>query len=132
MPANHQIDKAAKLIITTWDGEAIDNDFINALKEYQKNILAHSDYCDYNELVDLREMTRIKLTAKGLRNIGKIASNTDQFRAITKLAFIVSSTLASNLVKLYATYRNFGKKTRKQIGAFRNEHDAHEWLQNHT
>lgn len=127
MSANHHIDNEAKLIITTWEGDAVDNDFIEALKEYQRDIQNKPEYRSYNEIVDLRKVSRIRLSARGLINIGKVASSTDQYRVKTKLAIIVSSDLAFNFAKLYATYRNFGNKANKTIRAFRKESDAFEW-----
>ncbi len=70
------------------------------------------------------------ISIKGLKSIGIIASQTDQDRAQTKLAIIVTSNLAVNLVKLYATYRNFGRRLKKQVRAYKNESDAHEWVSN--
>lgn len=130
MPANHRIDTEAHIIITSWEGDAIDSDFIEALKNYQDEIQSKPEYHDYNELVDMTKASRMRLSAKGLINIGKVASSTDQYRGKTKLAILVSSELAYNFSKLYATYRNFGKKRRKQIRAFKKKSDALEWLNN--
>ena len=44
MPANHHVDNNAQLIITTWEGEAYDIEFIGAIKKYQKDIQNHPDY----------------------------------------------------------------------------------------
>jgi len=132
MPASHHIDNEARLIITTWEGDAIDNDFIEALIKYQKDVQNKPDRLDYNEIVNLKKVSRIKLSLKGLKNIGKIASSTDKYRTKTKLAIIVSSDLAFNFARLYATYRNFGKSTNKKIAVFKSESDALDWIHNHT
>ena len=132
MPASHYIDNESRLIITTWEGDAIDIDFIEALKKYQEDIQNKSDYLDYNEMVNLRKTLRIRLSVKGLKNIVKIASGTDKYRPKTKLALIVSSNLAYNFARLYATYRNFGKKNKKQIRVFKSESDALDWIRNNT
>jgi len=132
MPASHHIDNEAKLIVTTWEGEAIDSDFIEALKKYQKDIQNKPEYLGYNEIVNFKKVLRIRLTVRGLIKIGNIASSTDQYRAKTKLAFIVSSDLAFNFAKLYATYRNYGKKNKKQVRVFKTESEALEWIHNNT
>ena len=132
MPASHHIDNEARLIITTLEGDAIDNDFIEALIKYQKDVQNKPDRLDYNEIVNLKKVSRIKLSLKGLKNIGKIASSTDKYRTKTKLAIIVSSDLAFNFARLYATYRNFGKSTNKKIAVFKSESDALDWIHNHT
>lgn len=128
MTISHHIDNEARLIVTIWEGEAIDGDFIEALKKYQKDIQSKSAYLEYNEIVNFSETSRIRLSLKGLKDIGEIASSTDKLRPKTKLAFIVSSELAYNFAKLYATYRNFGKNANKKIRVFKNESDAMDWV----
>lgn len=132
MPANHYINDQDKVITTTWDGDATDSDFIEALGKYLNDIQEKPEYRDYDEIIDLRTMSRIRLSAKGLINIGKLASTTDERRTNTKLAIIVGSDLAFNFAKLYATYRNFGKANKKRLRVVRNEQDAINWLHTNT
>jgi hypothetical protein len=91
MPAKHHIDNKAKLIVTTWEGEAVDSEFFEAIKKYQMDIQSQPEYIGYNEVVDLRKMTNIKLSNEGIRKISKVAINTDHLDIKTKLAIIVSS-----------------------------------------
>ena len=84
----------------------------------------------YDEIVDFRDVPTFQISIRGLKNIGRVASNTDQHRPRTRLAFIVSTSLAVNLVKLYAAYRNFGKTPKKYIRAFKNEAETYEWAHN--
>jgi len=128
MPAHHNIDTKNQLLITTWEGEARDIEFIEAIKKYQKNIQSHPDYINYNELVDFSNVTGIKLTTEGIRNIGTIASTTDQNEVNRKLAFIVNSSLAFGLARMYEAYRGFSKKAHKELRIFKNEKDAFEWV----
>ena len=132
MPAKHHIDNKAKLIITTWEGEAIDIEFIEAIKKYQKDIHSNPDYLCYNEIVNFSKVKGIKLTTEGIINIGQIASRTDQNGVNRKLALIVSSNLAFGLARMYETYRNFAKNANKEIRVFKNENDAWEWIQMKT
>ena len=132
MPAKHHIDHEAKLITTTWVGEATDSSLIEALKTYQEDIQNDPKYRSYGEIVDFRNTPVFSISIKGLKSIGKTASQTDQYRAKTRLAFIVSTNLALSLVKLYALYRNFGKHNKKHIRAFKNDSDAHEWVRSDT
>ncbi len=127
MPANHHIDTEAKLIITTWTGEAIDAEFIETIKKYQDNIQNQPEYIDYNEVVNLSEVTNIKLTTAGIRILAELASKTDESRFNGKLAFIVSSNLAFGLVRMYETYRSFKNNAGKKLRVFKREKDAIEW-----
>ncbi|MFW2374141.1 MAG: hypothetical protein ACN4GM_13535 [Gammaproteobacteria bacterium] len=58
MPAKHVIDKKSMLLITTWEGKAIDNEFIDAIKKYQADIQSNSDYHGFNEVVDFRKVKK--------------------------------------------------------------------------
>ncbi len=127
MPAKHDINIEAKLLITTWEGVAADDELIESLKNYQINIQNHSDHSGFNEIVDLTKITNIKVTLKGLKTISSIALSTDNNSIRSKLAFIVSSKRAFSLVKLYSAYRSLGRKSSKEINVFTNEKDAFEW-----
>lgn len=128
MPANHNIDSKNHLLITTWEGEACDIEFIVAIKKYQKEIQNQPDYINYNEVVDFSNITGIKLSTEGIRSIGLIAPISDHNEVNRKLAFIVSSNLAFGLARMYVTYRGFSKKAHKEIRIFKNEKDAFEWV----
>jgi hypothetical protein len=129
MPAKHFIDKKAKLIITTWEGDAVDIEFIEAITKYQKDIQLNPEYIMYNEVANFCEITSIKLTPKGLKRIGRIASKTDQHKLKSKLALVVSSGTAFNLARVYASFRNIQSGTNKEIRIFKNEVEAMEWAQ---
>lgn len=128
MPAIHHIDSSSKLLITIWEGEAIDIDFIEAIKKYQQEIQSNSDYHHFNEMVDLTRVTSIKLTSNGIKNMLSIASNTDKDRTRTKLALIVTSNLAFGLARMYEIYRLLSKHANKEIRVFKNEPDALAWI----
>ena len=129
MPANHYIDNKRQLIVTTWEGEARDIEFIEAIKKYQKDIQNHPDYINFNEIVNLSGVTRYKLTTEGIKAIGQIASSTDKSDVNSKLAIIVNTTFAYGLARMYDAYRSFSKKSQKKINIFKNEKDAFEWIQ---
>ncbi len=128
MPAKHIINIESRLLITTWSGDAVDIEFIDAIKNYQKNIQSNSAHFGFNEIVNLTKVTRMKITLNGIKNISAIAPKTDNQAIRTKLALIVSSKLAFNLASLYKTYRSFNKKSNKEIRIFNNEKDALEWV----
>ena len=129
MPANHHIDHDTRIILTTWEGIADDSEFIEALDIYQNNIQNHPDYIDYNEVVDLTHTSSIKITTKGIKKIGTIASKTDQNKPDRKLALIVNSNLAFGLARMYIVYRSFSKNANKNIRVFKDEKNAFEWIQ---
>ena len=129
MPARHHINNQARFIVTTWQGEAHDKEFIEALKKYQDAIQNHPDYINYNELVDFSNLTGIQLTAEGIKKLGKIASTTDKDKTHRKLGIVVSSKHAFGLARMYVVYRGFSKKAQKELCIFTSENDALEWLE---
>jgi len=131
MSAKHDIDNANKLIITTWSGEASDNELIAAMARYQQEIRCNSDYQLYNELLDFSHTTKFDLSTKGIKEIGKIAQQSDRPDVQTKVAIIVNSALSFGLSKMYISYRNLLPNSNKELKAFKNRSDALDWL-NHT
>jgi hypothetical protein len=63
----------------------------------------------------------IKITTKGIKKIGTIASRTDQNKPNRKLALIVNSNLAFGLARMYIAYRSFSKNANKDIHVFKDE-----------
>jgi len=129
MPVKHDIDTKAKLLITTWEGVALDVDFIEAIKNYRDTIQSKKEYHNFNEVVDFTQVTKIKLTTNGIKNISNIASSSEREDVNNKLAFIVVSDLAYGLVRMYEAYRSFSKSSGKTIRVFKNKYDAFEWVQ---
>ncbi len=132
MPAHHVIDNKNKLIVTTWEGDVVDIDLIEALTKYQQDIQCRPQYLGYNEIVDFSNVGKIKVTTEGIKNIGRTASTTDQNGIDRRLAFIVSSELAFGLARMYEVYRSFTRKTNKEVRTFKKKSDAYEWVMNKT
>ena len=130
MPAQHRIDSQQRIIVTKWIGAATDDSLLSALQTYQAEIQSDDRYLGFDEIVDFRDVPTFQISVKGLKKIGKAALKTDHRRPGTRVAFIVSTSLAVNLVKLYAMYRNFGQMPKKYIRAFKKEDDAYGWLRN--
>jgi len=130
MSAKHLIDNENKLIITTWEGDAVDIEFIEAITKYQKDLQINPEYIEYNEVAIFCKITSIKLTPKGLKRIGRIASKTDQYKFNSKLALVVSSGTAFNLARIYASFRNLQNGTNKEIRIFKSELEAMDWAKN--
>ena len=130
MSAEHHIDNKSRLIITRWSGDAIGIDFIEAIKTYQRDVQNRPDCIDYNEVVDFSGVTKIDLTTTTLKNIGKVASRTDQNHNKRKLAFVVGSNKAFFFARMYTMFRSLFQNSNKDIRVFNNENEALEWVKN--
>lgn len=127
MPATHKIDTENGLIITTWEGEATTEEFIDILKKYQNDIQCLPELLGYNEVFDVRHSPSISFNIQGLIKIGRVASRTDHLFSNKKLAFVVDSNWAYRLVQMYRGYRNLGSGSKKIIGVYKNLEDAINW-----
>ena len=128
MPANHYVDNKEKILVSTWEGDATDNECAEALKKYQEEFQNNPDYIKYNEIIDTRNVKRIKLTTKGIKYSSLLASTTDKNEGNRKLAFIVNSNLAYGLVRMFITYRSFADNANKELNVFKNKKEAIEWF----
>jgi hypothetical protein len=132
MNVTHITDSKQKLIITAWEGKAVDSEFIEALDDYQRFIQFRTEYSDYNEVLDLTKVTKFKLTTDGLVEMAKLATRSDNPKDTRKLAIIVPSELSFILAKIYAFHRNHMRHSTKQLHIFRNRVDALNWLKEKT
>jgi hypothetical protein len=130
MPALHNIDTNGKLIHTSWYGIAVDSELIDALARYQKDIKSLPQYLYYDEILDFSNTSAFKLTAEGLRRLVEIAVKTDSQRVKTRLAIIVTSTVAYGLARMYQTYRSLVPSASKEVRIFKNYGDALMWIEN--
>jgi len=128
VPATHEIDETNKLIITDWNGEASDHEFLDTLTRYQHEIRGNPDYQSFNELLDFRHISKVNLTTDGLIELSRIARKTDRKDIPSRLAVLVSSSLAFGLARMYITYRNLEPGSHKTLKVFKNRADALAWL----
>ena len=124
----HTINPDKKLITTVWTGEATDGEFIVALSKYQLEIKSQPEYVDYDEVLDLSGTTSFKLTPGGLRRLADIGAKTDNQSSRTRLAIIVTQTVAYGLARMYQTYRSFIPNASKEVKVFRNSFPALQWI----
>jgi len=130
MPAVHTIDHDQKVIITTWEGEPINQELSEAFKKYQSEIKEEPEYIQFNELVDFSGIRGIRLNSDGLRLLADIAAKSDTTQVKTKLAIIVKPGLTFGLARMYEIYRNLNPKKSKEIKVFHDSSPALAWLRN--
>ena len=128
MTAHHQIEHESKLIITFWDDNTADNNFIDALKCYQEKIKKQTDLCSYNEMVDFSRVSFIRINLKEIMTLASIASKSDSDTHKTKLALIVNSNMAFSFGKMYKAYRNLEPKNNKEVEVFKKRSLALDWI----
>ena len=126
MPATHRIDNESKVLITAWEGHAEDTELFEVVKKYQDDIQLSPEYIDYNEVADFRTVESIKVTPTGLKQVGEMGKIADKFKPESKLAIVVSSNIAFNIARMYASLRN-AMNNNKEIRIFKDFDAAFEW-----
>jgi hypothetical protein len=129
MPAEYNIDKSIKLIVTTWSGVASDSELIDALSKYHQEIRSQADYHTYNEILDLSRVSSFMLSTDGIKNLAQLAVNADVENVKTKLAIIVSTPLAYGLGRMYVTYRSLVPGGGKEVRVYKMYRDALAWME---
>ena len=129
MPAIHSIDYEAKLITTTWEGEATDASLYDAFKKYHSFLLNERDLLDFNEVLNFSDVDLQKLTTQGLIQLTQVAFNIDHDRTqVTRIAIVVNSILAFGMARMYEIYRSFSPKNKKKLRVFRELDEALTWV----
>jgi hypothetical protein len=129
MPAQHTIDNNIRLITTSWSGEAVDSELIDALTKYQRDIKSQPDYSSYNEIVDFSQTSSFKLSTQGIMKLVQIAATMDAQGVKTKLAIVVNNPLAFGLGRMYGAYRSLVPGGLKDVRVFMNNRDALIWIE---
>lgn len=128
MPAIHNIDHNNRLIVTAWQGEAHDDELIEAMERYQQDIQSDPKYAGYNEVLDFSGVTKIKVSVSGIKEVGRIASKTDRSSGKRKLAIIAPSNITYYFARMYKALRSLSSKSNKNVNVFSKENEAMDWV----
>lgn len=129
MLVSHKFDHEAKVVITTFAPEEVNLElFLKSFIRYQEELAYLPDFQTYDELVDFRPITSIKISASELKEFGNFTLAKDTRETVTRLALLVESTPAFTLAKVYETYRNLQPASRKKVKVFRDMDEALGWL----
>ena len=101
---------------------------MKAFNKYEEEIRFLPDFHTYNELVDLRSVTSINITASELKELSSFTMAKDFRTTVTKLALLVDSKPAVTLAKVYEMIRNFNPLSKKQVKVFQDTETAMAWL----
>ena len=130
MPAIHSVDYDAKLITTTWEGEATDAMLYDAFKKYHAFLLNEPVLLEFNEVLNFSDVDLQNLTTQGLIQLTQIAFNIDHDRTqVTRIAIVVNSILAFGMARMYEIYRSFSPKNKKKLRVFRDLDEALSWIE---
>jgi len=132
MTVQHKVDDNLKLITTTVTGEATDGKLIDALSNYQQTIRIQSDHNSYNEIVDMSNVSKFKLSTEGIKELVQIGTQTDAAGIKTRLAIIVTKPVAYGLARMYEIYRSLQPHVVKELRIFMKYEDALEWVKRKT
>lgn len=120
MPCSYEIDREHRLVRSRGWGVLTGTEIM----EHQARLAADESFQqDYFQLADFTAVTRLQLDADIVRQLA--ARNL--FSAKSKRAFIVNTTVAKGLARMFQTYRELAGG-QEQIRIFSDRQEALQWL----
>jgi hypothetical protein len=118
MPESYEIDTARELVLSRAWGILSDADLYNHYFRLRVDPSFEPTFC---QLVDLREVVRIDISAQA---IASVASAT-LFKPTTRRAFVVATDVAFGLSRMFAAYT---ERAGGSVAVFRTCFEAELWL----
>ena len=120
-------DHTTAIRTALFTGVIQDSDLLQAYE----TLLAQPDYDPtYNDLVDLRAVTRFEVSASGMRGVIAMYAPVDRLDVPTKLAIVAASDVTFGMSRMYEVLR--GDDVPEQIRVFRSYEEAVAWLSEGT
>ena len=124
MPITYRVDHARRIVFATGSGTLTDSDVFG----YQGEVWSRPDLRGYDELVDMTGVEHIVVpSADRVRELAKVSASMDAATS-SKFAIIAPATLAYGLGRMFQTYREMETRSTKEVGVFRNQHEAFAFL----
>jgi hypothetical protein len=121
MPIEYLIDHDRKLVLAKARGTVTDQDVFG----YQREVWSRDDVAGYDELVDMSEVEHIALpSVDRVRELASLSVHMDAPSLSSKLAIIAPQDVAFGLGRMFATYREMGAQSTKQVEVFRSLGEA--------
>jgi hypothetical protein len=96
---------------------------------YQQDVWSRPDTKGYNEMIDMTGVSQIEFnSADRVSDLAKLSGSMDWPDSPSKLAILATSDEHFGLGRMYATYRQLDKKSKKVVGVFRIRQEALQWL----
>lgn len=123
MPISYRIDVERNLVLTTASGTLTDDDVL----QFKARLVRDPDFRPgMKELSDIRNITRLDVTAAGIRAMVEQDQRDRAVVASHRLALVVSKDLDFGMARMYQTLT---ESTMKNVGVFRDIDKANAWLQ---
>lgn len=123
MPVTAEIDKAARLVVTTATGRVSKPDFVAHIE----GVWRDADVAGFDELIDVTEADVSGLSADDLAALVKVGVSVD-LATSSRLALCVSSELGYGLSRMYGSMRETNDENARQINIFYDIDSARAWI----
>ena len=125
MPITFRVDHKRRVVFATGSGTLTDADVFG----YQGDVWSREDLRGYHELVDMTGVEHISLPSpERVRELAELSAKMDWDAGTTKFAIVAPATLAYGLGRMFQTYRAMEKRSTKEVGVFRTQREAFEFL----
>src|SRR5262245_60861788 len=125
MSIYYRIDHEARLVIAVATGTLTDEDVFG----YQREVWSSKDVLGHNELVDTTHVTSFAVrSAERIRDLATLAAQNDDPLLASKFAIVAPGTLAFELGRIFQAYRQWDRRSTKQVEVFRTMDEALQFL----
>jgi hypothetical protein len=129
MPITYDIDHARRTVFAIASGVLTPNDLFS----YQKEVWVRPEFRQFNECVDMSEVTEVVDANEGnMQMLAALAVQGDDPTLPTKLAIIAGESLHYGLARMYETYRSMQPENARKVGIFHTRGEALHWLAERT
>jgi hypothetical protein len=124
MPIVYRVDHEHRVVIARGHGTFTDTDVF----DYQRGVWSSPDVAGYDELIDMTHVVDIPMAStQRIQDLASAAAHMDS-SSPSRLAIVAPGDVAYGLGRMFQAYREFERKSVKEVGVFRTLDEAWSFL----
>ena len=125
MPLEYNIDSEKRIVNVRTYGVLKDSELFDYLWEVGSRL----EFNSYDQIIDMTEVTDVEYTsAERIKELASVAASMDTSENVSKLAIVAPQSLLFGLGRMYQSFREFSKGSKRDIKVFRSLQEALDWL----
>lgn len=124
MPFKVEIDHEQRLVESRWDGVADEN----SLFAYIDQIWGDPAVREYDELIDFRQVTEVRIDSSAVHQFAKYSRQYDNPKIRARSAVVAASDLVFGLSRMFSTVRSLDPEDKREFEVFSDFDVGRNWL----